>query len=231
MKKTRNRRLSLQEKQFAKYMNIYGVARTAAIKAGYSKNCAGTQSTKLMKRERVLNLIEEYEREQLAKVDIESDKIIDQYKNLAIADIEDYYDVEYVLRYHRIDIEIQSLKTKERLSRYVGYCINQETYDNLPIIHQGYYETKERLKSFKELTKAQRAAIQGITYDRNGNAILKLSNKETSLDALSKIKGLYEKDNKQKSLAALVEQRSLSDFYNEELPNIDKDQSLVIQLH
>lgn len=210
VKQKRNRRLSQQQIEFAKYYNIYQVGATAAKKAGYA--CPYTQAVKLMKNPKIVKLIEEERAKTLAKIDIEANEIIETYANLATSDIDDYYNYSYELRYTRIDQEQQTKKQKERLAKYLGYNISVERYESLTPKQQMYYKKIQELKPFNELTKAQRMAIQGVTYDRKGNAILKLSNKETSLDALSKIQGLYEKDNKQKQLTTAV--LTLDDFYN-----------------
>ena len=41
------------------------------------------------------------------------------------------------------------------------------------------------------MTKEQRIAIQGIKYDKAGNKILQLSNKQSAIDSLAKHLGMF----------------------------------------
>lgn len=192
MKKIASQKFTKKEKLFIKYYSVFGVGTTAAIKAGYAKANARQQAHQLLVKPKIQKAIEKENKKQLAKVDISIEEVINQYKNLATADINNYYHIYYELKYNSTYIK-EEFRTRTILHTYKGYRITPEEYDNLPLKHKKYYKEEKDFKPFEELTKGQRAAIAGITYDKYGNKVLKLSAKEKSLDALGRFLGMFEK--------------------------------------
>jgi len=194
--------------------------RQTALRAGYTKvGRAEVQECRNLQKTEVQDYKAKLKAKQSKRTEITADKVLKQYRRLAFADIQDYYHTSYELRTlfsSSDDKEYRrELRTKRRLKRIYGRVLTEEQYIEVPSKYKSYYFADEVLKSFDLLTKEQRAAIAGITYDKSGRPILKLSTKETSLDALAKHLGVFEKDNKQKSVSVKVEQRTLSDFYGE----------------
>jgi len=193
-----------KHRRFAEEMLIDDIGYKAAVRAGYQEgDCANTQASRLLARPDVQAYLVELKEAQKKRTEITADKVLEQYRRLAFSDIQDYYHIEYELRhmyYSRSDSPEyrKEERTKNRLKRYCGRVISEATYNELSLKHQAFYLPDEVLKPFDLLTKEQRAAIAGLTYDKNGKPVLKLSSKETSLDALSKHLGIFEKDNRQK---------------------------------
>jgi len=206
-------------KRFCEEYIIDNNGTQAAIRAGYNDGkSAEVTACRHLQRPDVKEYIVHLKAKQSKRTEITADKVLEQYRRLAFADIQDYYHTIYELRslhYSTIDSKEyrQETRTKKRLKRNYGRILTEEVYISLPSKYKSYYLADEVLKSFDLLDKEQRAAIAGITYDKNSNPILKLSSKETSLDALSKHLGIFEKDNKQKGVNIKVEQRTLDDFY------------------
>jgi len=203
-------------KRFCREYIIDDNGTQAAMRAGYNNGkSAEVTACRHLQRQDVKVYIAELRAEQSKRLEITADKVLEQYRRLAFADIKDYYHNIYDITYTSSS-DRKYERTKKRIKRTYGRVINEETYNNLPKMYQHYYRVDEVLKPFELLTKEQRAAVVGITYDKHGNPILKLSSKETSLDALSKHLGIFEKDNRQKGVNIKVEQRTLDDFYNDE---------------
>lgn len=207
MEKIPRQRIKEKHRLFAKYFIMYDVGTTAVKKAGYKMKNPYVQASLLLKNPVVQQLIEEERQKNLKVFNLEAEEVMNQYKSLAFADINNYFELIYRLHY------VEGSKTHERLLKYVGYTIDRETFLTLSIQHQKLYVEEKKLKDLSTLTKSERAAIAGITYDKFGNPIIKLSDKEKSLESLSKILGLYEKDNNQRNMNIVVENRSLGDFY------------------
>lgn len=180
------------------------IGTNAAIRAGYSKATAAQQASRLLARPDVQSYIAHLKTEQSKRIEITADKVLEQYRRLAFADINDYFYTVYDLRTlwrnsdskeYRRDVRI-----KKHLKRNYGRLITEDVYTSISTQYQSYYSADDVLKPFELLTIEQRAAIAGITYDKNGKPVLKLSNKETSLDALSKHLGIFREDNEQKGI-------------------------------
>lgn len=184
-------------KRFCEEYIIDNNGKQAAIRAGYNNGkSAEVTACRHLQRPEVINYIAKLKEKQNKRLEITADKVLEQYRRLAFADINDYYHNIYGISYSSSS-DKKYERTKRRLKRTYGRIISEEVYDKLPIRYQHYYSVSEVLKPFDLLTKEQRAAIAGVTYDKAGNPILKLSSKETSLDALAKHLGIFEKDNAQ----------------------------------
>ena len=203
--------------KFCKEYIVDNNATKAAIRAGYSEGSAAAQGCRLLTMFEVQEYIAELKEQQSKRIEITADAVLEQYRRLAFADVNDYYHDIYEIRYSSSS-DRRYERVKRRVKRRYGRIISEEVYNKLPDRYQHYYIADSVLKPFNLLTKEQRAAIAGITYDKAGNPILKLSNKETSLDALAKHLGVFEKDNRQKGVNIKVEQRTLDDFYDTETP-------------
>ena len=214
-----------KENAFIKYYALYGVGGTAALKAGYNTNNPNQIAYKLLTKPHIIKAVKKEQDKISKKFDMTADQVLKQYQNLATADINDYYETNYYLKTG------DDGRTKTLLSTYKGNIISQVEYELLKLKHRSYYEPHTRLKDFTKLTKGQRAAIEKITYDKFGNAILHLSNRTTSLDAIAKYHGIFEKDNKQKSTKVNVDNRSLNDFYGENIKSDTGEIPLNMKLH
>lgn len=169
----------------------------AAIRAGYNNGkSAEVTACRHLQRPDVLAYIAKLKEKQSKRLEITADNVLEQYRRLAFADINDFYHTVFEIRYTS-STDPKYERMRKRVKRKYGRLIDEEKYDKVPARYQHYYNADRVLKSFDLLTIEQRAAIAGLTYDKSGNPILKLSSKETSLDALSKHLGIYEKDNAQ----------------------------------
>ena len=195
-----------KENAFIKNYALYGVGGTAALKAGYNTNNPNQIAYKLLTKPHIIKAVKKEQDKLSKKFDMTADQVLKQYQNLATADINDYYETNYYLKTG------DDGRTKTLLSTYKGNIINQVEYESLKLKHRAYYEPHTKQKDLNKLTKEQRAAIEKITYDKFGNAILHLSNRTTSLDAIAKYHGIFEKDNKQKS-TKVTTNLNLDDFY------------------
>lgn len=183
-----DRIVSMNEKQkrFAEEYIIDLNATQAAIRAGYSKNRAGEIGYQLLNKQQIQDYISELRAEQQKKAKVEVEDIIRQYLSLGTYDIKDYYETVYMIHY------IQSDDTKGlRVKKKHGGELTSAEYDKLRPRYKIYYSAVERLKPFERLTKQQRVAIQGVKYDKAGNKMLQLSNKQSALDALAKHLGMF----------------------------------------
>jgi len=199
-------RFTKKEISFIKYYALYGVGGTAAIKAGYSSKNPHQSAHNLLQKPHIAKAVKKEQDKLSKKFDMTADQVLKQYQNLATADINDYYETNYYLKTG------DDGRTKTLLSTYKGNIISLVEYESLKLKHRSYYEPHTKLKDLNKLTKEQRSAIEKITYDKFGNAILHLSNRTTSLDAIAKYHGIFEKDNKQKS-TKVTTNLNLDDFY------------------
>lgn len=206
-----------KRKLFCKEYIIDMNGTQAAIRAGYAECSAAVTACRLLAMEEIQEYIAELKEQQSKRIEITADAVLEQYRRLAFADVNDYYHDIYEIRYSSSS-DRRYERIKRRIKRRYGLVISEEVYNKLPDRYQHYYIADSVLKPFDLMTKEQRAAIAGITYDKAGNPILKLSNKETSLDAIAKHLGIFEKDNRQKGINVKVEQRTLDDFYDTETP-------------
>ena len=161
-------------------------ATQAAIRSGYSQNRAGEIGYQLLQRKDIQGYISDLRLEQRERAKIKVEDIVRQYLALGTYDIQDYYETAYMIHY------IQSDDTKaKRVKRKFGSELSAEEYDGLIDKYKVYYSPVQRLKAFESMTKEQRVAIQGIKYDKLGNKILQLSNKQAAMDSLAKHLGMF----------------------------------------
>lgn len=179
-----------QIKRFCQEYIIDDVGTRAAIRSGYSEATAGQIAYQLLQRKDVKELIAELRAERDKRLEITADKILEQYRRLAFADINDYYCFKYQLQFFN-GTTTKEKRKRDRLIKYIGNVISEDTYKELPKCYKYYYNPYKVLRELDELTVEQRAAIQSITYDKHGNQILKLSDREKSLEALAKHKQLF----------------------------------------
>ena len=123
--------------------------------------------------------------EQIQKAKIEVADIVQSFVNLATYDVNDYYHNTYTLLSY-----IKDTKGK-RVKRKYGEVLAECDYEALPKRYKQYYYKTQKLKEFSEMTKDQRAAIQGVKYDKYGNSIIQLSNKQQALDSLARHLGMF----------------------------------------
>ena len=161
-------------------------ATQAAKRSGYSQNRSQEIGYQLLQKTEIQEYISELRLEQQEKAKIKVEDIVRQYLALGTYDIQDYYETAYMIHY------IQSDDTKgQRVKRKFGSELSAEQYDELRDKYKVYYSPVQRLKAFENMTKDQRVAIQGIKYDKAGNKILQLSNKQSAIDSLAKHLGMF----------------------------------------
>lgn len=161
-------------------------ATQAAIRSGYSQNRAGEIGYQLLQRQDIQDYIAELRREQQEKAKVKVEDIIKQYLALGMYDIKDYYEDVYIMDYISSE-DLKGIRCKKKYGRE----LYPEDFDQLPVRYKKYYQPYSRLKRFDRMTKEQRIAIQGIKYDKSGNKILQLSNKQSAIDSLAKHLGMF----------------------------------------
>jgi phage terminase small subunit len=161
-------------------------ATQAAIRSGYSQNRAGEIGYQLLQKTEIQDYIAELRKEQQEKAKVKVEDIIKQYLALGMYDIKDYYEDVYIMDYISSE-DLKGIRCKKKYGRE----LYSEDFDELPVRYKKYYQPYSRLKRFDRMTKEQRIAIQGIKYDKSGNKILQLSNKQSAIDSLAKHLGMF----------------------------------------
>lgn len=175
-----------KQKRFAEEYIIDLNATQAAKRSGYSQNRSQEIGYQLLQKTEVQDYIAELRLEQQTKAKVEVEDIIRQYLALGTYDIQDYYETVYMISY------IQSDDRKgKRVKRKYGEELYPEEFEALPSRAKPYYYDVQRLKPFDRMTKDQRVAIQGVKYDKAGNKMLQLSNKQSAIDSLAKHLGMF----------------------------------------
>ena len=175
-----------KQKRFCEEYIIDLNATQAAKRSGYSQNRSQEIGYQLLQKTEIQDYIAELRREQQEKVKVKVEDIIKQYLALGMYDIKDYYEDVYIMDY----ISSKDL-TGIRCKKKYGRELYPEDFDQLPVRYKKYYQPYSRLKRFDRMTKEQRIAIQGIKYDKSGNMILQLSNKQAAMDSLAKHLGMF----------------------------------------
>ncbi|WP_265411135.1 terminase small subunit [Bacillus thuringiensis] len=120
--------LSEKERLFCLYYVKYFNGTQAALKAGYSKDGAHVQASRLLRRERVSSYIKELKGELIGNVFVEAMDVLNEYIKIAFADITNY--VAFGKREIEVDVgenttvdkdgnEITETLTESRMINYV----------------------------------------------------------------------------------------------------------------
>ena len=161
-------------------------ASAAVSRSGYNTRNTAEIGYQLLQKENVQEYVQILRNEQIQKAKIEVADIVRSFVNLATYDVNDYYHNTYTLSY----ISAKDTKGK-RVKRKYGEVLSECDYEALPKRYKHYYYKTQKLKEFSEMTKDQRAAIQGLKYDKYGNPIIQLSNKQQALDSLARHLGMF----------------------------------------
>lgn len=173
-----------KQKRFCEEYVIDLNATQAAKRSGYSQNRSQEIGYQLLQKTEIQDYIAELRLQQQEKAKIEVADIVRSFVNLATYDVNDYYHNTYTLSYFK--------DTKgKRAKRKYGEVLSESDYKALPKRYKQYYYKTQKLKEFSEMTKDQRAAIQGLKYDKYGNLIIQLSNKQQALDSLARHLGMF----------------------------------------
>jgi len=164
----------------------------AAIRAGYSKRTAGQIGAELLTKHHIKVAIDLKLAELTVKNELTADRVIQEYMKLAFYDTEKFYDIYYGLATWK--------KGYKRARRRYGSKLSLEEFNNLPSKYKEFYSRTKSLKELGDMDETQRKAIIGISYDKNSNMVLKLADKQKALESLSKHLGIFEADNKQKTI-------------------------------
>lgn len=176
--------IQTREKIFALNYIKYGVGKTAAVMAGWKPNSAYVMAHRMLRKPEIQEFIRQEEAKILAEINITVDEVVEQYKAIAFADIKNYYENIYTLIETSAFDSNSRKRKKYRLLQHIGYKLTEEEYESLPASYKRYYQGVYTIIPFDRLTKEQRIPIAGLTYDKSGREILKLSPKERSLEAL-----------------------------------------------
>ena len=172
-----------KQKRFCEEYVIDLNATQAAKRSGYSQNRSQEIGYQLLQKTEIQDYIAELRLQQQERAKIEVADIVRSFVNLATYDVNDYYHNTYTL-------SAKDTKGK-RLKRKYGEVLSESDYEALPKRYKHYYYKTQKLKEFSEMTKDQRAAIQGLKYDKYGNPIIQLSNKQQALDSLARHLGMF----------------------------------------
>ena len=179
-------KLTEKQKRFVEeyILDLNGAA--AVIRTGYEGNNPSELAYQFLQKKPVIDYVAELRREQAERVKVKVEDILQQYINLGTYDISDYFTNVYRIEYIRKDD-----KKGTRVKKKFGEVLTEEEHNELPERYKPYYHPNNVLKDFNRLTKQQRAAIQGVKYDKYNNIVLTLSNKQQALDSLARHLGMF----------------------------------------
>lgn len=175
-----------KQKRFCEEYLIDLNATQAAKRSGYSQNRSQEIGYQLLQKTEIQDYISQLRSEQQEKAKVKVEDIIKHYLALGMYDIKDYYEDVYIMDYVSSE-DLKGIRCKKKYGRE----LYSEDFDQLPVRYKKYYQPYSRLKRFDRMTKEQRVAIQGIKYDKSGNKILQLSNKQSAIDSLAKHLGMF----------------------------------------
>lgn len=178
--------LNNKQTQFCREYLVDINATQAAIRAGYSVRSADRIGSRLMSKDEVKLFIKKLMVKQVKRTEVKADDVIKEYAAIGFVDIKDYYTTLYMIHYVKSDD-----RKGNRVLRKYGSELTSTEYNKVSLRHKIYYSAVERLIPIEELTSLQRSAIASISYDKRGNKILKLYNKQSSLDSLGKHLGMF----------------------------------------
>ncbi|AFQ20018.1 terminase small subunit [Bacillus thuringiensis] len=158
--------LTEKERLFCLYYVKYFNGTQAALKAGYSKDGAHVQASRLLRRERVASYIKELKGELVENVFVEAMDVLKEYIKIAFADITNY------VTFGQREVE---LEPEERTT------VDEEGKEVTEFI------TETRMMNFIDLAESDMvdgSIITEVKQGRDGISI-KLADKMKALDKLS----------------------------------------------
>jgi len=158
--------LTEKERLFCLYYVKYFNGTQAALKAGYSKDGAHVQASRLLRRERVSSYIKELKGELVENVFVEAMDVLKEYIKIAFADITNY------VTFGQREVELEPL---EKTS------VDEDGNEVTEFI------TETRMMNFVDLTESDMvdgSIITEVKQGRDGISI-KLADKMKALDKLS----------------------------------------------
>ncbi|MFP3379711.1 terminase small subunit [Bacillus sp. SIMBA_069] len=158
--------LTEKERLFCLYYVKYFNGTQAALKAGYSKDGAHVQASRLLRRERVSSYIKELKGELIENVFVEAMDVLKEYIKIAFADITNY------VTFGQREVELEPL---EKTS------VDEEGKEVTEFI------TETRMMNFVDLAESDMvdgSIITEVKQGRDGISI-KLADKMKALDKLS----------------------------------------------
>ncbi|AHJ86709.1 terminase small subunit [Bacillus sp. ZZQ-131] len=158
--------LTEKERLFCLYYVKYFNGTQAALKAGYSKDGAHVQASRLLRRERVSSYIKELKGELVENVFVEAMDVLKEYIKIAFADITNY------VTFGQREVE---LEPEERTT------VDEEGKEVTEFI------TETRMMNFIDLAESDMvdgSIITEVKQGRDGISI-KLADKMKALDKLS----------------------------------------------
>ncbi|MFB6729017.1 terminase small subunit [Bacillus mobilis] len=158
--------LTEKERLFCLYYVKYFNGTQAALKAGYSKDGAHVQASRLLRRERVSSYIKELKGELVENVFVEALDVLKEYIKIAFADITNY------VTFGQREVELEPL---EKTS------VDEEGKEVTEFI------TETRMMNFVDLAESDMvdgSIITEVKQGRDGISI-KLADKMKALDKLS----------------------------------------------
>lgn len=158
--------LTEKERLFCLYYVKYFNGTQAALKAGYSKDGAHVQASRLLRRERVSSYIKELKGELVENVFVEAMDVLKEYIKIAFADITNY------VTFGQREVELEPL---EKTS------IDEDGNEVTEFI------TETRMMNFVDLAESDMIDGSIITEVKQGRdgVTIKLADKMKALDKLS----------------------------------------------
>ena len=181
-----------KQKLFVEEYVIDRNATQAAIRAGYSARTANKKIGELLADRDIRVAIDLKLAELTVRNELTADRVIQEYMKLAFYDTDEFYDIYYAIASWK--------KGYKRARRRYGSKLSLEEFNKLPSKYKDFYTRTKSLKELGDMDETQRKAIVGISYDKNSNMVLKLADKQKALESLSKHLGIFEADNKQKTI-------------------------------
>ncbi|PHD98833.1 terminase [Bacillus wiedmannii] len=158
--------LTEKERLFCLYYVKYFNGTQAALKAGYSKDGAHVQASRLLRRERVSSYIKELKGELVGNIFVEAMDVLNEYIKIAFADIKNY------VAFGQREVE---LEPEERTT------VDEEGNKTSEFV------TETRMMKFVDLAESDMvdgSIITEVKQGRDGISI-KLADKMKALDKLS----------------------------------------------
>ncbi|MBZ4223061.1 terminase small subunit [Bacillus wiedmannii] len=158
--------LTEKERLFCLYYVKYFNGTQAALKAGYSKDGAHVQASRLLRRERVSSYIKELKGELVENVFVEAMDVLNEYIKIAFADITNY------VTFGQREVE---LEPEERTT------VDEEGNETSEFV------TETRMMNFVDLQDHEMVDGSIITEVKQGRdgVTIKLADKMKALDKLS----------------------------------------------